>query len=71
MNTKKVVRKLSLSKKTIANLSQNTMDEAKGGVDKLPVPTYNSDLRTVCYCSWVYSCDYATCSPSWCGEQCR
>jgi len=69
MNTKKVVKKLSLSKKTIANLSQNTMDEAKGG--KLPVPTFNSDLYTVCYCSWVYSCDVATCNPSWCGEQCR
>jgi hypothetical protein len=71
MNTKKVGSKLVFSKKTIANLSQNAMDEAKGGIVKLPVPTYNSELYTVCYCSWVFTCDVATCNPSWCGDQCR
>jgi hypothetical protein len=67
MNSKKGMKKLSLNKKTITNLIDNAMDEAKGGKITVPVPKTN---MTVCYCSWVYSCDFATCSPSWCGDQC-
>lgn len=73
MNTKKAVRKLSLNKKTVALLNDSSMDEAKGGL--LPKPTLSTNCATneytICFCSWVYSCDFATCSPSWCGLQCR
>lgn len=67
MKIKKLEGKLSLNKKTISNLFEKTMEEAKGGI--LPAPLYTTK-RTICYCSWVYSCDYATCQPSWCGQQC-
>jgi hypothetical protein len=66
MKSKKAEVKLSLNKKTISNLIDNVMDEVKGGRKPVPVNTN----MTYCYCSWVYSCDYATCSPSWCGDQC-
>jgi hypothetical protein len=69
MKTKKAVKKLSLYKKTVAHLGQNSMFEAKGGEDPIPTPTYNIKLLTERYCTIKSTCE-PSCSPTWCGAQC-
>lgn len=67
MKRKKLAGKLSLNKTTISDLMEKSMDEVKGGKRTTIVP---NTKMTYCYCSWVYSCDFATCDPTLCGDHC-
>jgi len=68
MKKKTFVKKLSLDKVTISNLSQNTMSDLKGGIDPrftLGCPTLFECSAEFCdslqYCpdsQWLYCTDY-------------
>lgn len=58
MKTKKLASKLTLNKKTIANVGKNEMPHIKGGVF---TRTCQSDYGETCIISCFYTCD--VCKP--------
>jgi hypothetical protein len=65
MKTKKITKKLSLSKATVSNLEQKALNEVRGGVDTYGL--YCSQLECsqdgACtnHCSFVPSCPNMIC----------
>lgn len=61
MKTKQLERKLTLSKKTIANLIDKEMNVIYGGESEVPCPTF---VLSVCHTKCVITCITPTCSPT-------
>lgn len=65
MKNKKLTKKITLKKVTIADLSEGNMDKAKGG-GKTAGCVYTIGLP----CTDVFTCIPYTCSPTVCGTIC-
>ncbi len=63
MKNKKVLKKMTLNKKTVANLGNTHMDAVKGGQEAPDDPTSYYDPAC-----WYSECPTACCPESWDGS---
>jgi hypothetical protein len=56
MKTKKFQKKLTLNKKTVANLGIGELSDVKGGMQIGPIPNSNPTLCPSCAWHIIYGC---------------